>query len=74
MFRNFENIIEDNTAIMISHRISNAVSADKILVIDNGVIAESGSHKELIEKRGMYAKMYELQRSKYTAAEENRDE
>ncbi|MGI6742865.1 MAG: ABC transporter ATP-binding protein [Eubacteriales bacterium] len=74
VFRNFENIIEDNTAIMISHRISNAVSADKILVIDNGVIAESGSHKELIEKRGMYAKMYELQRSKYTAAEENRDE
>ena len=50
---------------MISHRISASRMSNKILVLDGGVITESGTHNELIEKNGLYAKLYNLQKSKY---------
>ena len=43
--------------------------SNKILVLDGGVITESGTHDELIEKNGLYAKLYNLQKEKYTAKE-----
>lgn len=70
IFKNFESISEGKTGIMISHRISASRMSNKILVLDGGVITESGTHNELIEKNGLYAKLYNLQRNKYTAKEE----
>ena len=49
------------TNIIIAHRISTIQDADKIIVIDDGTIAESGSHSQLMEKNGIYADMYNRQ-------------
>ena len=46
------------TVIMIAHRLSTVVGADKILVLDEGKIAEQGSHGELVGAGGLYAKMW----------------
>ncbi len=49
---------------MIAHRLTSVVDVDTILVIENGKIAEQGSHNELLDKDGLYAKMWnECQRS-----------
>ena len=49
------------TMILISHRITTLMQADHILVLDNGRVAEEGSHQELIEKNGIYRKVYDIQ-------------
>lgn len=49
------------TSIVIAHRLSTIHNADKIIVIDHGQIAEQGTHNELLEKGGIYAKLIELQ-------------
>lgn len=53
------------TVIFISHRLSTTVNADKIYVMENGGIIESGSHHELMEMNGTYAYMFKLQAEKY---------
>ena len=50
-----------STVIMISHRISTLMSADKIIVLDNGRIAESGTHDELCRRNGIYKRVYDIQ-------------
>jgi ATP-binding cassette subfamily B protein len=52
------------TTITISHRISSIQHVDKIIVLNNGQIAEMGTHKNLFEKRGIYFEMYQQQLSK----------
>ena len=56
---------EHKTVIFISHRLSTTVGADKIYVMADGEIIESGSHAELMEKNGTYAYMFNLQAEKY---------
>jgi subfamily B ATP-binding cassette protein MsbA len=56
------NVLQDKTAIIIAHRLSTIIHADEILVLDNGVIAERGTHKQLLNLQGIYAKMIEKQR------------
>lgn len=53
--------LQDRTAILISHRISTVKSADQILVLNNGMIVERGTHAELLEAGGYYADLYEKQ-------------
>lgn len=55
----------DKTVVFISHRLSTTVGADKIYVMEKGKIIEEGSHKELMEKKGTYAYMFNLQAEKY---------
>lgn len=69
IFKNFESISEGKTGIMISHRVSAARMSNKIIVLDGGVITESGTHDELIAQNGLYAKLYNLQKEKYMAKE-----
>ncbi|CAG9782591.1 unnamed protein product [Diatraea saccharalis] len=52
---------EGRTCLIIAHRLATIQNADMICVIDRGVLAEIGTHKELIDKKGIYAKLYELQ-------------
>ncbi|MCR4804909.1 MAG: ABC transporter ATP-binding protein/permease [Clostridia bacterium] len=59
-----DKVMEGRTSIVIAHRLSTILSADKILVVDGGVIAESGSHEELLAKDGIYKELYETQFSK----------
>ncbi|MBR5513384.1 MAG: ABC transporter ATP-binding protein [Ruminococcus sp.] len=56
-----EPLIESRTSILIAHRLSTILNADEILVINNGVIAERGTHDELITQGGVYAQLYETQ-------------
>ena len=59
-----DTLIEGRTAIIIAHRLSTIRKADKILVLDKGVIKEMGTHSELLDKAGFYAKLYEMQFAK----------
>jgi len=52
-------LLEDRTAILIAHRLSTAMRADRIAVVDGGRILEVGSHAELVARGGRYAEMYE---------------
>jgi len=54
----FEEMSKGKTLIMIAHRLSTVVGADKIFVCDKGSIVESGKHEELIEKGGLYDRMF----------------
>ncbi len=67
-YKMYENLIEvtkNKTVIYISHRLSSAVLSDKIYVIGNGSILESGNHTELMANGGEYSKMFTLQASSY---------
>ncbi len=65
VFRMFQTLYAGRGAVMISHRLSNVHLSDLILVLDQGVLAESGQHEELMVMDGMYAHMYRLQAEKY---------
>lgn len=56
---------KDKTVIFISHRLSTTVMADKIYMLEDGKIIESGTHKELLSKDGKYAELFKIQVSKY---------
>jgi ATP-binding cassette, subfamily B, bacterial MsbA len=55
------NLMQSRTTLVIAHRLSTIENADSIIVLNNGVITEKGSHKELINKNGDYKKLYDLQ-------------
>lgn len=69
IFKNFEKVSDNKTGIMISHRISASRMSNKIIVLDDGRIAEEGTHGELMLRGGLYAKLFNLQKEKYTAEE-----
>ncbi|MBN1377986.1 MAG: lipid A export permease/ATP-binding protein MsbA [Gammaproteobacteria bacterium] len=56
-----DNLVKNRTTIVIAHRLSTVEKADRILVLDNGSIVESGSHDELLKKDEQYASLYKLQ-------------
>lgn len=63
-----KNIMEsakEKTVIIISHRLSTTVNADRIIMLENGKVAEIGTHEELMSKNGDYAYMFNLQAEKY---------
>ena len=57
--KTFDVLLKDKTVIMIAHRLSSVVNADRICVINEGKIAEEGTHNELLERKGLYATMWE---------------
>ncbi|MDE4084172.1 ABC transporter ATP-binding protein [Planococcus maritimus] len=56
-----ERLAHDRTTLMVAHRLSTITHADQILVIDNGQLAEQGTHEELLKKRGVYYKLFQVQ-------------
>lgn len=65
MFDNMMRACADKTVIFISHRLSSAVMADKIYLLEQGEIVEEGSHQELMALNGRYAQMFLMQSEKY---------
>ena len=65
VFQQFRELTEDKMAVLISHRFSTVRMADKIYVIEHGVISEQGSHLELIDQGGTYARLFTMQAESY---------
>ena len=68
-----EYMMEGRTSIVIAHRLSTILKADKILVVKDGVIAEQGTHDELLELDGVYRDLYETQFRQILELEEEKD-
>ena len=66
------NIMKGRTSIVIAHRLSTVIAADKIMVIENGIITAEGSHKELLQKSDKYKMLYETQFKKVLEYEKNK--
>ena len=56
-----DNLMKDRTVLVIAHRLSTVQNADKIVVINEGKVVESGSHEQLIAQNGAYAALYQAQ-------------
>ena len=56
-----DNLMKDRTVLVIAHRLSTIVNVDRIIVLDNGKIVESGTHTELLDKSGIYKNLYDIQ-------------
>lgn len=67
LFKDFRKICRDQTSVIISHRLSSAAIADKIIFLHEGQVTESGTHDELMAKNGQYARLFRMQSEKYTA-------
>ena len=62
IIKNLEAISKDKTTLIIAHRLSTISNADNIIVIDQGKIVESGTHKKLLDQNGLYADMWNKQK------------
>ena len=58
---NIQNWAKDRTVLFITHRLNTIKSADKIVLMNKGVIAESGTHEQLLEQNGRYKVLFEQQ-------------
>jgi len=56
-----ESLMRNRTSLVVAHRLSTVMHADKIVVLEKGKIIEIGKHQELIAKGGLYAKLIQLQ-------------
>ena len=65
IFKKFREIIRGQTAILITHRLSTVRMADRIFVMEQGSIVESGSHQELMQSKGTYAHLFDTQAQNY---------
>ena len=62
---------KDKTVIFISHRLSSAVLADRVYMMEDGAVIEEGTHASLMEKGGKYAEMFRLQAENYKEGEKD---
>ncbi len=69
IFNQFSELSKGKISIFVSHRLSSAVTAGKIVVIDNGEVIEIGSHEELMAKGGEYFKLFSTQAQRYTGVD-----
>ncbi|MBR3996521.1 MAG: ABC transporter ATP-binding protein, partial [Clostridia bacterium] len=65
IFSKFDELRKGKTAIFVSHRLSSATTADKIIVIDGGCVAEVGNHRQLMDKQGAYYQLFSTQAQRY---------
>ena len=69
LYGEFAGMVENKTALFITHRLGSTKITDKIFVIKDGVVTEEGTHTELIKHNGLYAKMFNAQKSWYNREE-----
>jgi len=72
VFNQFSNLGENKISVFVSHRLSSATTADKIVVLNQGCITEIGDHATLMEKKGEYYHLFSTQAKHYISSEEER--
>ena len=72
IYSQFNSMISDKCAVLITHRLSAVQLADKVAVFDNGSVMEYGTHKELYEKSGIYTNMFDKQAQFYRDEQANK--
>ena len=72
MYREFEKMIQGKTAVFISHRLGSTRFCDKIVMFENGVVVEEGTHDELMAENGKYAYMFRIQSQYYEDKKDSR--
>ena len=65
IFNQFEKLTKGKTSVFVSHRLSSATTADKIIVLEYGKIVEEGTHKELMSAKGKYYELFTTQAKRY---------
>ena len=65
IFNQFEELTKGKTSIFVSHRLSSATTADKIIVLEYGQVVEEGTHKELMALGGKYCELFTTQAKRY---------
>ncbi len=63
------SISQNKTTLVIAHRLSTIIDADEILVLEHGEIKEQGSHEQLLEHKGVYASVWDIQQKKQKTRE-----
>ena len=56
-----DGLMEDRTTIVIAHRLATVLKADRIIVMENGTVVETGRHEDLVNRGGLYARFAALQ-------------
>ena len=74
IFRQFDALRADKTTVFVSHRLSSATIASKILVLEYGKILEEGTHRELMAKEGRYYELFTTQAERYLAESEEKSD
>ena len=69
--KSFDELSKDRTCLIIAHRLATVQNADRIILVDDGRIAEEGTHAELMKLDGRYAKLFNTQRLDYSSDDEN---
>ena len=72
-YKKYERILFYKTSIFISHRLSSCKLSDHIILLDNGMVVEEGSHNELMNKETQYKRMFDLQANLYDLEKEIND-
>ena len=70
IYTQFDRLREGKTSIFVSHRLSSATIADTVIVLENGAVAEMGSHGELMALKGKYHKLFSTQAARYQSTEQ----
>ncbi len=65
IFDQFDALRRDKITIFVSHRLSSATTASKIIVLENGTVVEEGTHRELMDRRGKYYTLFSTQAKRY---------
>ena len=71
IFNQFDELRKDKTTIFVSHRLSSATVASKIVVLEYGKLIEEGTHKELMDKRGRYYELFTTQAARYVESQKD---
>ncbi len=69
IYEMYNEMTKEKTSVFISHRLASTRFCDEILFLENGAVAERGTHEELLAKKGAYAEMFEIQSHYYTKEE-----
>lgn len=71
IYNQFDNLRKDKTTVFVSHRLSSATTADKILVLENGQVIEQGTHRQLMAAKGRYCELFSTQAARYIEESES---